>query len=54
VSVRFYTFDRFRVDTVKRLLLRDGAPVPLTPKAFDILIALTSRVCQLPLMVMSG
>ena len=43
MSVRFYTFDRFRVDTVKRLLLRDGAPVPLTPKAFDILILLLQR-----------
>jgi Tol biopolymer transport system component/DNA-binding winged helix-turn-helix (wHTH) protein len=43
VPVRFYTFDRFRVDIVKRLLLRDGAPVPLTPKAFDILVLLLQR-----------
>jgi Tol biopolymer transport system component/DNA-binding winged helix-turn-helix (wHTH) protein len=43
VSVRFYSFDRFRVDSVKRLLLRDGAPVPLTPKAFDILVLLLQR-----------
>ena len=43
MSIRFYTFDRFRVDIVKRLLLRDGAPVPLTPKAFDILVLLLQR-----------
>jgi Tol biopolymer transport system component/DNA-binding winged helix-turn-helix (wHTH) protein len=43
VSVRTYAFDRFRVDIVKRLLLRDGAPVPLTPKAFDILVLLLQR-----------
>ena len=43
MSVRFYTFDRFRVDIVKRLLLREGAPIPLTPKAFDILVLLLQR-----------
>ena len=43
MSVRFYAFDRFRVDTVKRLLLRDGVPLPLTPKAFDILVLLIQR-----------
>jgi DNA-binding winged helix-turn-helix (wHTH) protein len=43
VSVRFYTFDRFRVDIVKRLLLRDGAVIPLTPKAFEILVLLLQR-----------
>ncbi|MGH9760243.1 MAG: winged helix-turn-helix domain-containing protein, partial [Blastocatellia bacterium] len=35
-----YEFGPFQLDTVKRLLTKDGAPVPLTPKAFDILIAL--------------
>ena len=43
MPARFYTFDRFRVDIVKRLLLRDGAPIPLTPKAFDILVLLLQR-----------
>ena len=43
MPVRFYTFDRFRVDIAKRLLLRGGAPVPLTPKAFDILVLLLQR-----------
>ena len=27
----------------ERLLLRDGRPVPLTPKAFDVLAALAAR-----------
>src|SRR5512143_2777597 len=35
-----YEFGPFRVDATKRLLLRDGEPVPLTPKSFDILLAL--------------
>ncbi|MBI1874543.1 MAG: winged helix-turn-helix domain-containing protein [Acidobacteria bacterium] len=35
-----YEFGPFRVDTVERLLLRDGQPVPLTPKAFETLLAL--------------
>ena len=39
-GVRFYEFERFRVDPLKRLLLRDGEVVPLTPKAFGILFAL--------------
>ena len=34
----FYEFGPFRVDTLKRLLLRDGQPVPLTAKAFDTLL----------------
>ncbi|HYO92349.1 MAG TPA: winged helix-turn-helix domain-containing protein, partial [Pyrinomonadaceae bacterium] len=34
----FYEFGPFRVDTLKRLLLRDGQTVPLTAKAFDTLL----------------
>jgi DNA-binding winged helix-turn-helix (wHTH) protein/TolB-like protein/Tfp pilus assembly protein PilF len=37
---RFYEFGPFRVDTMKRRLLRDGYIVPLTPKAFDTLLVL--------------
>jgi DNA-binding winged helix-turn-helix (wHTH) protein/Tol biopolymer transport system component len=33
-------FGGFRVDPAHRLLLRDDKPVPLQPKAFDILLAL--------------
>jgi TolB-like protein len=35
-----YQFARFRVDTAKRSLFRDGVPVPLTAKAFDTLLHL--------------
>ena len=37
---RFYDFGPFRVDAARRLLLLRGEPVPLTPKAFDILLVL--------------
>lgn len=37
---RFHDFGPFRVDASRRLLLREGSPVPLTPKAFDILVVL--------------
>src|SRR5262249_18948064 len=36
----FYEFGPFRIDTVKRLLLRDGDPVALKSKCFEILLAL--------------
>src|SRR4051794_29153608 len=35
-----YEIDAFRVDPVRRVLSRDGEPVPITPKAFSILLAL--------------
>jgi len=37
---RLYEFGSFRIDTVERVLFRDGEPVPLTPKVFDILLML--------------
>ena len=36
----FYEFGPFRVDPVKRRLLRDGEIISLTPKAFDTLLVL--------------
>ena len=36
-------FGDFTLDGSERLLLRDGCPVPLTPKAFDVLVALTTK-----------
>jgi len=36
----FYAFGPFRVDPEKQLLLRGDDPVPITPKAFQILLAL--------------
>ena len=35
-----FEFGPFRVDRGTRQLLRDGRPVPLTPKAFDTLVLL--------------
>jgi TolB-like protein/DNA-binding winged helix-turn-helix (wHTH) protein/Tfp pilus assembly protein PilF len=37
---RFFEFGRFRVDSVERVLLADGRPVSLTPKAFETLLDL--------------
>jgi len=41
-----YEFDAFVLDENERSLLRDGAPVPLSPKAFETLIALVKRAGQ--------
>ena len=40
---RSYDFGRFRLNTAERVLLREGEPVPLTPKVFDILITLVEN-----------
>jgi len=42
-DTHFYEFDSFRIDARKRLLLRDGEVAPLTPKAFDTLLALIAN-----------
>src|ERR1051325_3891700 len=39
-ACHFYEFGPFRLDPVERLLLREDAPVALTPKVFDILLLL--------------
>lgn len=39
----FYEFDQFRIDVTERLLLHDGTPLALPPKAFDILLALVRQ-----------
>ena len=36
----FYEFDSFRVEAAERLLLREGQPVELSPKAFETLLVL--------------
>jgi len=38
-----YEFGPFRLDPAERLLSRGEEPVPLTPKAFDLLVALVSQ-----------
>ena len=40
---RFYEFDLFRIDVEERQLLSADKPVPLTPKVFDILLALVEN-----------
>ena len=37
---RVYEFGSFRIDTAERVLLREGKPVSLTPKALEVLILL--------------
>jgi len=39
----FYEFGHFRLDTGERVLRRDRELVPLTPKVFDILVALVEH-----------
>lgn len=38
-----YEFGPFHVDAGKEILLRDGAPVALTPKTFQLLLVLVRR-----------
>jgi DNA-binding winged helix-turn-helix (wHTH) protein len=40
---QLYEFGRFRLDAEARLLLCNGAIVPLTPKAFDLLLMQIAR-----------
>lgn len=40
---RFYEFDSFRIDSTKRLLLRDDQVVPLKPKGFETLLLLVQN-----------
>jgi DNA-binding winged helix-turn-helix (wHTH) protein/Tfp pilus assembly protein PilF len=40
---RFYEFGPFCIDPAERLLLRDGVPVPLTAKVFDLLLLLVEN-----------
>jgi DNA-binding winged helix-turn-helix (wHTH) protein/tetratricopeptide (TPR) repeat protein len=43
IGKELYEFGSFRVDTAKQLLLHEGEPVPLTPKAFQLLLVLVRR-----------
>ena len=42
-TIRFFEFGPFRIDPRERMLLRNGDPVPITPKAFDILLLLVEN-----------
>ena len=39
----FYEFAPYRIDAVERRLLRGDQPIPLTPKAYDTLLALVEN-----------
>ena len=39
----FYEFGEFTIDSVERVLLREGEPVPLTSKVFDLLLLLVEN-----------
>src|SRR5450755_4528438 len=38
-----YEFGSFQLNPPERLLLCDGQPIPMTPKAFDLLVVLVER-----------
>ena len=40
---RLYRFGEYSLDPAERLLLRDGEPVSLTPKCFDLLVVLVEN-----------
>jgi TolB-like protein/Tfp pilus assembly protein PilF len=44
---QIYTFGPFVLDVADRSLKRDGAPIPLTPKTFDLLVALAENAGRL-------
>jgi DNA-binding winged helix-turn-helix (wHTH) protein len=39
-SAHFYSFGPFCLDTAKHILSRDGEPIPLQPKAYEVLLML--------------
>jgi serine/threonine protein kinase/tetratricopeptide (TPR) repeat protein len=43
----FYAFGPFRLDSEKRVLVRDGAPVPLAPKVVETLLTLVESAGHL-------
>src|SRR5947207_15415340 len=40
---KIFEFGPYRLDTAERVLLRDGQPVPLTLKAFELLLLLVEN-----------
>jgi len=43
----FYAFGPFRLDSEKRVLVRDGTPVPLAPKLAETLLLLVEKAGHL-------
>src|SRR5437867_2750587 len=54
MSKRIYSFGPFQLNTWEQMLLRDGRPLPLKPKVFDLLVVLVENsghmVCKDELM----
>jgi len=46
-STGLYEFGPFRLDLAERQVLRDGQPIALTPKAYDVLVVLVVRAGRL-------
>ena len=46
-SKQFYEFANFHLDISEKVLLRDGEPVSLAPKVFDLLSVLTENAGHL-------
>ena len=42
-AVRFYDFDQFRLDAKRRVLMRNGQPISIKPKALDTLLLLVQH-----------
>ena len=42
-SQPLYEFGPYRLDPAEKVLRREGVPVPLTPKAFETLLALVEK-----------
>jgi hypothetical protein len=47
IFLKQYEFGPFRLDSAERRLLREGEPVPLSPKVFDLLLVLVRRPGQI-------
>lgn len=45
-EVRYFEFGEFRLDVHRRVLRRNGAPVHLTPRSFDLLCVLVTNAGQ--------
>jgi len=43
MRMRFYNFGPFRLDTEEQVLFRDGEPLALKPKVFNLLVALVEN-----------
>ena len=43
---RIYEFGKFRLDSTRRLVEREGEPLPLTPKMVETLLALIERASE--------